>query len=112
MMIRPLGVFLLTLPVAAAVPAVSALAQSNRTAPPAYYRSAPPPGAYDDRLPAPGLWADDDSDDQLVRRLQRGAQVSQMPPQGQGPVSYTHLRAHETGRNLVCRLLLEKKKKQ
>src|SRR5674476_82944 len=27
------------------------------------------------------------------------------------PVSYTHLRAHETGRNLVCRLLLEKKNK-
>ena len=27
-------------------------------------------------------------------------------------VSYTHLRAHETGRNLVCRLLLEKKKVQ
>ena len=27
-------------------------------------------------------------------------------------VSYTHLRAHETGRNLVCRLLLEKKKKK
>src|SRR5665213_1891410 len=25
------------------------------------------------------------------------------------PVSYTHLRAHETGRKLVCRLLLEKK---
>ena len=25
-------------------------------------------------------------------------------------VSYTHHRAHETGRNLVCRLLLEKKK--
>ena len=25
-------------------------------------------------------------------------------------VSYTHLRAHESGRNLVCRLLLEKKK--
>src|SRR5665213_1655842 len=24
-------------------------------------------------------------------------------------VSYTHLRAHETGRNIVCRLLLEKK---
>src|SRR5665213_416818 len=24
----------------------------------------------------------------------------------QGAVSYTHLRAHETGRNLVCRLLL------
>src|SRR5665213_80801 len=29
---------------------------------------------------------------------------------GYKPVSYTHLRAHETGRNLVCRLLLEKKK--
>ena len=28
------------------------------------------------------------------------------------PVSYTHLRAHETGRNLVCRLLLEKKKEK
>ena len=27
-----------------------------------------------------------------------------------GPVSYTHLRAHETGAYLVCRLLLEKKK--
>ena len=27
------------------------------------------------------------------------------------PVSYTHLRAHETRGNLVCRLLLEKKKK-
>ena len=25
------------------------------------------------------------------------------------PVSYTHLRAHETRRHLVCRLLLEKK---
>ena len=29
---------------------------------------------------------------------------------GQGPVSYTHLRAHETVLDLVCRLLLEKKK--
>ena len=29
-----------------------------------------------------------------------------------GPVSYTHLRAHETVLDLVCRLLLEKKKKQ
>ena len=26
------------------------------------------------------------------------------------PVSYTHLRAHETVLDLVCRLLLEKKK--
>ena len=28
---------------------------------------------------------------------------------GATTVSYTHLWAHETGRNLVCRLLLEKK---
>ena len=28
------------------------------------------------------------------------------------PVSYTHLRAHETVLDLVCRLLLEKKKHQ
>ena len=29
---------------------------------------------------------------------------------GYDPVSYTHLRAHETPEHLVCRLLLEKKK--
>ena len=29
---------------------------------------------------------------------------------GRGTVSYTHLRAHETVLDLVCRLLLEKKK--
>ena len=28
----------------------------------------------------------------------------------ENPVSYTHLRAHETVLDLVCRLLLEKKK--
>ena len=28
------------------------------------------------------------------------------------PVSYTHLRAHETVLDIVCRLLLEKKKKK
>ena len=28
------------------------------------------------------------------------------------PVSYTHLRAHETSLHLVCRLLLEKKKQR
>src|SRR5665648_261763 len=31
---------------------------------------------------------------------------------GRHPVSYTHLRAHETRHDLVCRLLLEKKKKK
>ena len=33
-------------------------------------------------------------------------------PGGVAPVSYTHLRAHETVLDLVCRLLLEKKKQQ
>src|SRR5450756_3135234 len=33
------------------------------------------------------------------------ARIEQSPP-----VSYTHLRAHETRHDLVCRLLLEKKK--
>src|SRR5450756_607212 len=31
-------------------------------------------------------------------------------PHSRTPVSYTHLRAHETRHDLVCRLLLEKKK--
>ena len=35
---------------------------------------------------------------------------AQHPPRS-APVSYTHLRAHETPEHLVCRLLLEKKKK-
>ena len=33
-----------------------------------------------------------------------------LPVDALGTVSYTHLRAHETLRYLVCRLLLEKKK--
>src|SRR5665809_154118 len=46
----------------------------------------------------------------------QGASVAGAPEpelrryQLRGPVSYTHLRAHETKANLVCRLLLEKKK--
>src|SRR5450756_1466845 len=35
-----------------------------------------------------------------------------LDPQFIRPVSYTHLRAHETRHDLVCRLLLEKKKKK
>src|SRR5450756_1346484 len=37
---------------------------------------------------------------------------SQFSPYGLHAVSYTHLRAHETRHDLVCRLLLEKKKKK
>eukprot|EP00658_Telonema_sp_P-2_P058551 TRINITY_DN47050_c0_g1_i1.p1 TRINITY_DN47050_c0_g1~~TRINITY_DN47050_c0_g1_i1.p1 ORF type:complete len:113 (+),score=35.79 TRINITY_DN47050_c0_g1_i1:152-490(+) len=39
-------------------------------------------------------------------------QVLKMPYLKPEPVSYTHLRAHETPEHLVCRLLLEKKKKK
>src|SRR5450759_3496172 len=41
-----------------------------------------------------------------------GRLVGLLGPSGSGkstPVSYTHLRAHETRHDLVCRLLLEKK---
>ena len=38
--------------------------------------------------------------------------VRSIRPDALESVSYTHLRAHETGRNLVCRLLLEKKNPQ
>ena len=37
--------------------------------------------------------------------------VEVMPNEDFISVSYTHLRAHETDSYLVCRLLLEKKKK-
>ena len=37
--------------------------------------------------------------------------LGQLAVRGAGAVSYTHLRAHETVLDLVCRLLLEKKKK-
>src|SRR5674476_831931 len=43
-------------------------------------------------------------------RSLRARRPSRAQPLRAPPVSYTHLRAHETGRNLVCRLLLEKKK--
>src|SRR5674536_164211 len=52
-------------------------------------RLPPPRHAVHRRLRIPGLREGDDSP----------------------PVSYTHLRAHETPEHLVCRLLLEKKNK-
>ena len=39
----------------------------------------------------------------------KGEISAQIPDTDIDPGSYTHLRAHETGRNLVCRFLLEKK---
>src|SRR5450756_3024087 len=47
-----------------------------------------------------------------TRSSRRGRESARCAwPRGGGPVSYTHLRAHETRHDLVCRLLLEKKKK-
>ena len=43
----------------------------------------------------------------LLKELARSADKANVRSVGVA-VSYTHLRAHETGRNLVCRLLLEK----
>ena len=40
----------------------------------------------------------------------RKTQIVNWDPVDQTAVSYTHLRAHETVLDLVCRLLLEKKK--
>eukprot|EP00658_Telonema_sp_P-2_P022241 TRINITY_DN18887_c0_g2_i2.p1 TRINITY_DN18887_c0_g2~~TRINITY_DN18887_c0_g2_i2.p1 ORF type:complete len:229 (+),score=68.52 TRINITY_DN18887_c0_g2_i2:120-806(+) len=45
-----------------------------------------------------------------IKRCSLNSVVLQMKAMGI-PVSYTHLRAHETPEHLVCRLLLEKKKK-
>ena len=52
-------------------------------------RYAPPPEAID------------------PRNLDRAALDEILAGSDHGPVSYTHLRAHETRGNLVCRLLLE-----
>eukprot|EP00658_Telonema_sp_P-2_P069980 TRINITY_DN5959_c0_g1_i2.p1 TRINITY_DN5959_c0_g1~~TRINITY_DN5959_c0_g1_i2.p1 ORF type:complete len:200 (-),score=15.31 TRINITY_DN5959_c0_g1_i2:65-664(-) len=40
------------------------------------------------------------------------SKAGRVPSPNPDPVSYTHLRAHETPEHLVCRLLLEKKKKK
>src|SRR5678809_1224733 len=55
-----------------------------------------------------------DRDRTVSRRSKPSSRAALMgeQPNPWDPVSYTHLRAHETGRNLVCRLLLEKKKKK
>src|SRR5678815_1282216 len=53
----------------------------------------------------------------IGQAIDKGASVivaerEQKDPRVTCPVSYTHLRAHETPEHLVCRLLLEKKKKK
>ena len=48
---------------------------------------------------------------EAVESLQAKAPIVLLSPRGKrfGPVSYTHLRAHETVLDLVCRLLLDNK---
>ena len=45
----------------------------------------------------------------MIVQVAKGLRLIDVPVY---PVSYTHLRAHETVLDLVCRLLLEKKKNQ
>src|SRR5678809_1278533 len=47
----------------------------------------------------------------IVGDIEKKYDVEIVSDENINTVSYTHLRAHETGRNIVCRLLLEKKKK-
>src|SRR5674476_1284134 len=58
----------------------------------------------------PACWAASQMKDAHCVAIVPLAQPESGPATPAGPVSYTHLRAHETGRNLVCRLLHEKKK--
>eukprot|EP00656_Telonema_subtile_P019083 TRINITY_DN20372_c0_g1_i2.p1 TRINITY_DN20372_c0_g1~~TRINITY_DN20372_c0_g1_i2.p1 ORF type:complete len:151 (-),score=28.34 TRINITY_DN20372_c0_g1_i2:19-471(-) len=52
-----------------------------------------------------------DSDAETLKQQLGEAGVQAQFAESETPVSYTHLRAHETVLDLVCRLLLEKKKK-
>src|SRR5450756_3088223 len=60
------------------------------------------------QLKLAGLWLPSSG----VRTHSHVRQSSSHSNPGDTPVSYTHLRAHETRHDLVCRLLLEKKKKK
>src|SRR5674536_386033 len=55
-----------------------------------------------------GQWANHSRADDFVGQASPPVDPLRDPE----PVSYTHLRAHETPEHLVCRLLLEKKKKK
>src|SRR5450756_2880119 len=84
--------------------------------------------ALQERLPgcaggvAAGAAAGREAQDAHARLPRPQHQADEARPEGRGggwprwvlrkPVSYTHLRAHETRHDLVCRLLLEKKKKK
>ena len=58
-----------------------------------------------------GSWWGDNDDELSVKTIQKAIDLG-IKWIDTAPVSYTHLRAHETDSYLVCRLLLEKKKKK
>ena len=81
----------------------------------------PSPFQIDERLSSAGssrlkqMILDDDFDSALSiarQQVNNGAHGLDLCVALTEPVSYTHLRAHETVLDLVCRLLLEKKKKK
>ena len=93
------------------------------------YPPAPPPPPPDAKLvcpvpplpfpPSPPLLEPDGKFESIRDELELTNPLPPLPPVALlnvlaelplRPVSYTHLRAHETRGNLVCRLLLEKKK--
>eukprot|EP00658_Telonema_sp_P-2_P019677 TRINITY_DN17761_c0_g1_i3.p1 TRINITY_DN17761_c0_g1~~TRINITY_DN17761_c0_g1_i3.p1 ORF type:complete len:886 (-),score=114.18 TRINITY_DN17761_c0_g1_i3:58-2715(-) len=66
-----------------------------------------------DPMPEPPKMAELNTDDleRTKAELDLTSALAQLQAEGdEDPVSYTHLRAHETPEHLVCRLLLEKKK--
>eukprot|EP00657_Telonema_sp_P-1_P002147 TRINITY_DN15092_c0_g1_i1.p2 TRINITY_DN15092_c0_g1~~TRINITY_DN15092_c0_g1_i1.p2 ORF type:complete len:101 (+),score=23.06 TRINITY_DN15092_c0_g1_i1:75-377(+) len=68
------------------------------------------PTYFDGRIPLSPLWMRRGWYVMLTHR-QAPAQREEVLTLTPVSVSYTHLRAHETVLDLVCRLLLEKKKK-
>src|SRR5450756_2479111 len=80
-----------------------------------YFLIAPAPVSQSAALAAPPA-AEAPSTVGQARAIDRLTVVDRLRPSDEDivkafrPVSYTHLRAHETRHDLVCRLLLEKKK--
>eukprot|EP00658_Telonema_sp_P-2_P004968 TRINITY_DN11858_c0_g1_i1.p2 TRINITY_DN11858_c0_g1~~TRINITY_DN11858_c0_g1_i1.p2 ORF type:complete len:256 (-),score=63.34 TRINITY_DN11858_c0_g1_i1:100-867(-) len=86
------------------------------------HQQPPPPCPqhnYAHPHPHPHSYAQQPAPPGYHQQQQHGYPQQQQPPPpppppaiSPDPVSYTHLRAHETPEHLVCRLLLEKKKKE
>ena len=65
-----------------------------------------------DRLPAGIIGTDEERTAFLIANQGPDPYFFRVRTPRMASVSYTHLRAHETRHDLVCRLLLEKKKKK